>query len=421
MDKKEKSGTAVTSEKNSSYWRDTTEPLKFDALDKDLETDIVIIGGGIAGVTIAYCLMQSGKKVVLLEREGIAGGESGRTSGHLVSALNERYYKLEQLYDQDIIKAVANSEKAAIDFIERAVSYEKIECDFERVDGYLFLHPADKPDSLKKELKACQNAGIEVVELPVMPGFRDPLKCLKYYGQAQFHPVKYINGLCKAITERGGQIYTDTSAYKITSEGVTTKDGIKVKAEHVVLASNKLINDKYGAYLKQEAYKTYLIGARIERDSLKKALWWDTGDFSVNSEIPPNHYVRIQKFDDKYDLLLCGGEDHQVKNDKNQKISQDDRFGLLEYWARQHFEIKDVIYQWSGEIMEPMDSLAFIGKNPNDEDNLYIVSGDSGNGLTHATIAGILITDLINGKENEWEKAYDPSRLKVMNDGKAFF
>lgn len=421
MKEKEKMEAAVTSGKNNSYWLDSTDPIKFSPLNKDIETDVVIVGGGIAGVTIAYCLMQSGKKVVLVEDGNIGSGESGRTSAHLVSALDDRYYELERMFGEENAKIIANSHKAAIDFIERTINYEEIECDFERVDGYLFLHPTDKEDSLEKELKAGKKAQIEVVELPSMPGVKIPVKCLKFYDQAQFHPLKYMKGLCDAITERGGLIFTDTSADTITSEGIISKNGIKVKADHVVVATNTPVNNKYVMHLKQFPFRSYVIGARIKKDSVKKALWWDTGDFSVNPDIPPYHYIRIQKFDNNYDLIICGGEDHPVGIEDRKEISPEDRYGLLEFWLRKYFDVEDVVYQWSGQIMEPMDSLAYIGRNPNDKDNVYIVTGDSGNGLTHSTIAGILITDLINGKENEWEKIYDPSRFKIIRSGKTFF
>lgn len=421
MKEQDKMEGSVTSGKHNSYWLDTTSPLKFTPLTKNLETDVVIIGGGIAGVTIAYCLLRAGKKVVLVEDGNIGSGETGRTSAHLVTALDDRYYELERMFGVAEAKIIAESHKAAIDFIERTVDNENIKCDFERVNGYLFLHPTDKQDALEKEIKACLRAGIEAVEMPVMPGIKEPVKCIKFYNQAQFHPLKYMKGLCSSILEMGGLIFTDTFADEITPEGIVSKNGFTVKADNVVVATNTPVNNKYIMHLKQYSYRTYVIGARIKKDSVKPALWWDTGDQSLNKDIPPYHYVRIQKLDSQFDLLICGGEDHPVGIEDRKGISEADRYGLLEFWVRERFNIEDIVYQWSGQIMEPMDSLAYIGRNPNDKDNVYIVTGDSGNGLTHATIAGILITDLINGKENEWEKIYNPSRFKVLRAGKTFF
>ena len=148
------------------------------------------------------------------------------------------------------------------------------------------------------------------------------------------------------------------------------------------------------------AYRTYVIGAYVKKDSLPKALWWDTGNFESNPELPPYHYVRWHPYNDQFDLLICGGEDHLTGNTEDTDVAEADRYALLEKWAREHFQIGDIAYRWSGQVSEPMDGVAFIGRNPRDKENVYIVTGDSGNGMTHCTIDGILITDLITGKEN---------------------
>lgn len=421
MKDQENTKAYTTSGRHISSWLATTDPIVFTPLRENLETDVVVIGGGIAGVSVAYCIMQSGRKVVLVDDGDIGSGETGRTTAHLVCALDDRYYELQRVFGEEHTKQIAESHKAAIDFIERTITYENIDCDFERLDGYLFLHPTDEEGSLDKELKAAQKAGVEVVDMPVMPGIKDASRSLKFYNQAQFHPLKYLAGLCKALHERGGKIYTGTKAEKIDHTGIVTSDGFQVKAGYVVVATNTPVNNKYVMHLKQYPYRTYVIGARVKKGSVPKALWWDTGDFSKNAEIPPYHYVRTQKLDDEYDLLICGGEDHMVGHTDENKVSEEDRYGLLEYWLRQRFEIEDIVYQWSGQVMEPMDSIGYIGRNPKDKDNVFIVTGDSGNGMTHGTIAGLLITDLISGRENPWEKIYDPSRFKLFTAGKTYF
>jgi Rieske Fe-S protein len=133
-----------------------------------------------------------------------------------------------------------------------------------------------------------------------------------------------------------------------------------------------------------------------------KALYWDTPD--------PYHYVRIQNVENKtgaYDLLIFGGEDHKT----GQADDANRRFAALEKWTRTRFPmIEKIEFQWSGQVLEPVGGLAFIGRNPLDNDNVFIATGDSGNGMTHGTIAGILLTDLIMKRENDWEILYDPTR-----------
>ncbi len=412
----------LTSGTHISFWTDTMHgPVAFKPLKENLETDVVIVGGGIAGLSIAYNLVQEGKKVVVIEDGFIGSGETGRTTAHLVNALDDRYYTLESLFGPANAKLIAASHTAAIDWIEQMVQKESISCDFERLPGYLFAHPTAPDDELEKELKATQRAGLETSLVDHVPGLKNYTgKGLMFPSQAQFHPMKYLVGLAKAITAKGGLIFTETHAAQIADKGITTQSGHTVKAAHIVIATNTPVNNKYIMHLRQYAYRTYVIGALVKKQALPSALWWDTGDEEVNTDIPPYHYVRCHPYNQEYDLLICGGEDHPTGLTEDLHIPEEHRYTLLEEWARTHFPILNTVYRWSGQVMEPMDSLAYIGRNPFDSDNIYIVTGDSGNGMTHGTIAGLLITDLIAGRQNSWEKIYSPWRLKLKASGTFF-
>jgi glycine/D-amino acid oxidase-like deaminating enzyme/nitrite reductase/ring-hydroxylating ferredoxin subunit len=402
-----------------SYWLDSTiKNVRHLSLKEDLETDVVIVGGGLAGLSTAYCLTQAGKKVVVVEDGFIGSGETGRTTAHLVTALDDRYYNLATIFGPEKAKLIAESHSLAIDFVEHTIKNEKINCDFERLNGYLFLHPSDKKESLKKELQAAIDAGLDVTEQNTIPGIKMNGHCLKFARQAQFHPMKYLAGLSRAIEAHGGKIFTETHAAEITDQGIKTTKGFTVKAKHIVIATNSPVNAKYLIPLKQDAYRTYVIGALIKKNLLPKALWWDTGNFKVNAKIPPYHYMRVHSYDDTHDLLISGGEDHSTGN--ADKIPEEKRYAALEEWTRERFDIKDIVYRWSGQVMEPMDSIAYIGRNPMDKENVFIVTGDSGNGMTHCSFAGLLITDLITGKENKWEKLYSPSRFTFKESGPVF-
>jgi Rieske Fe-S protein len=171
------------------------------------------------------------------------------------------------------------------------------------------------------------------------------------------------------------------------------------------VATNTPVNDLIAIHTKQAPYQTYVIGARIPKGSVTRGLYWDTPD--------PYHYIRIEtvgKGAAAYDVLIVGGEDHKT----GQEDDANKRFGALERWTRHRFPmVESIEYRWSGEVMEPIDGLAFIGRNPMDKSNVFIATGDSGNGMTHGTIAGILITDLIMGRKNPWESIYDPSRITL--------
>ena len=176
---------------------------------------------------------------------------------------------------------------------------------------------------------------------------------------------------------------------------VKTRGGAAVTADSVVMATNSPVWDWYGLYSIQSPYRTYVIGARIPVGSVAPALYWDTSD--------PYHYVRLQ-----HDILIVGGEDH--------KTGQADDFGArftrLEAWTRERFPMAQAIeFRWSGQVLEPVDGIAFIGHAPLSPANLYVATGASGNGMTHGAIAGLLLTDLICGRRNEWSGLYDPSRI----------
>jgi glycine/D-amino acid oxidase-like deaminating enzyme/nitrite reductase/ring-hydroxylating ferredoxin subunit len=403
------------SENTVSVWMATAEAsTPLHPLAENIDADVCIVGAGIAGMSVAYLLAREGQKVVVLDDGKIGGGMTERTTAHLVCALDDRYFDLESLHGEKGTRLAAESHAAAVDMIEKIAGDENIDCEFERLDGYLFVPPDESTKILDDELKATHRAGLtetEIVKRALLESF-DTGRALRFPNQAQFHPLKYLRGLEAAITRLGGRIYTGTHAAKI--EGgkdarVETESGLIVTARHIVVATNTPVNDRVAIHTKQAPYVTYVIGARIPRGSVTRALYWDTPD--------PYHYVRletIKKDDDAnaYEVLIVGGEDHKT----GQAEDFEARYKRLEDWTRERFPmIESIDYRWSGQVMEPVDGLAFIGRNPLDADNVYIATGDSGNGMTHGTIAGILLTDLIMGRGNAWEKIYDPSRISLKS------
>jgi glycine/D-amino acid oxidase-like deaminating enzyme/nitrite reductase/ring-hydroxylating ferredoxin subunit len=397
-------------EQSRSVWMDTAEVPLEPALPERVNADVCIVGAGIAGMSTAYLLAREGKSVVVLDDGPIGGGMTGRTTAHLVNALDDRYFELERLHGEEGARLAAESHTAAINAIEAIVKREAIKCEFERLDGYLFVPPHDSRKILDDELEAVHKAGLTDIEkVERVPwGSYDTGAALRFPRQAQFHPLKYLAGLAKAIKEKGGRIYTQSHATEI--EGgkqarVETTGGGVVTAGAVVVATNTPVNDLMAIHTKQAAYQTYVIGARIPLGSVARALYWDTPD--------PYHYLRVEtvgKGANAYDILIVGGEDHRT----GQQDDANKRFAALERWTRHRFSmIEGIEYRWSGEVMEPVDGLAFIGRNPLDARNVFIATGDSGNGMTHGTIAGILLTDLILDRQNPWESIYDPSRITL--------
>jgi glycine/D-amino acid oxidase-like deaminating enzyme/nitrite reductase/ring-hydroxylating ferredoxin subunit len=407
-----------TSGDNIPYWIASEKELKHEKLNGEMETEVLIVGGGIAGLTTAYLLLKENKSVVLVEDGYLGSGESGRTTAHITCALDDRYYELEKIFGQEKTNLIANSHQSAIERIAEIIATENIDCHFKRVDGYLFLHPSDSKENLDKEFNATQNAGIDtrLVAPPLQMGNKTGDKCIQFPNQAQFHITKYLAGLAKAVIQMGGKIYTESKAENISKKGATI-NGFQVKASHVVVATNTPVNDWFTMHTKQWPYRTYVIGVNIPKGQMPYSLWWDTGDQNSKWITKPYHYVRIEELDAQHDLLIIGGEDHKTGQAKEENIAEEERYTRLYEWAKSVFtSLGDVVYKWSGQVMEPVDCLAFLGQNPGDE-NVYIITGDSGNGMTHTTIGAMLITDSITGKENPWTDLYDPSRITLNTTG----
>ena len=396
---------------NASLWAATATMPLYAPLKKSLRVDVCIVGGGVSGLTTAYLLVEAGKSVAVIDDSRLAGGMTEVTTAHLSTALDKRYVDLEGLHGEDGAQKAAESHRAAIDRIEAIVVKEKIDCDFERLDGYLFLPPHESEDLLDQELAAARRAGL--------PGVRKlkraPLEsfdtgpCLRFPNQGQFHPLKYLAGVARAIERKGGLIHTGTHV-----DGIEGGSPARIKAgrhvvtaDAVVVATNTPINDWVVLHTKLAASMSYVITAPVPRGSVTAALYWDTED--------PYHYVRLQRTDES-DLLIVGGEDHRT----GQAQDTQERHGRLEAWARERFpSMGPVAFRWAGQVMNSIDGLAFIGRNPMDKENVFVVTGDSGLGMTHGTIAGLLLTDLILGKANPWKALYEPSR-KPLRAGMAY-
>ncbi|HYB94028.1 MAG TPA: FAD-dependent oxidoreductase [Vicinamibacterales bacterium] len=395
---------------STSVWLATAKLPSFSPLIEDVQADVCIVGAGIAGLTTAYLLTQLGKSVVVLDDGAIGSGMTRMTTAHLVNALDDRFFELERLHGERGSRLAAQSHTAAVDQIEMIVTNEQIACDFVRLDGYLFCAPEHDESYLDDELAAVHRAGLgEVVKVDKAPAPFETGPCLKFPRQAQFHPLKYLAGVAEAIERGGGRIFTGTHARNIQGGAqacVEAERGV-VRARDIVVATNTPVNDRVVVHTKQAPYMTYVIGARVPRGSVPGILLWDTGD--------PYHYIRLQPgVDADHDLLIVGGEDHK----SGQADDIEERHPRLEAWTRERYpSVTDIAYRWAGQVMEPVDGLAFIGHNPLDSDNVYMVSGDSGNGMTHGTLAGILLTDLILGRPNPWKTLYDPGRITLRASG----
>jgi glycine/D-amino acid oxidase-like deaminating enzyme/nitrite reductase/ring-hydroxylating ferredoxin subunit len=392
----------ASSERSASLWGRHSS-IEAPSLEANATAEVAVIGAGIAGLSIAYELARSAKEVVVLDRGRIGGGMTARTTGHLASELDDYYHVLIEKRGVDAAREVCRAQIEAVDRVETIVREEGIECDFRRLDGYLFLAPGTEPTLLEKEYEAARRVGLEVAwaDRAPIPGVRTG-RCLRFASQGRFHPLKYLDGLVEALRRRGARLYGDTIVNDVAEEGdggvvVRMAGGAEMRVRACAVATNSPFNEVEVHY-KQAPYRTYAIAGRVPRGSVEDALFWDTLD--------PYHYVRLQPADDASDWLISGGEDHKTGEADDMEV----RFALLESWTRAHFpSFGAVEHRWSGQVLEPVDHVALIGRSTTGR-NIYMATGDSGQGLTNGVAAGRLVAALIGGRELPYAEAHDPQR-----------
>lgn len=391
----------------TSFWMRTPPALPaLPAMAARISTaieDVVVVGAGIAGLSVALALLERGRRVLVVDRDAIGAGQTLRTSAHLASALDDRFHSLERWHGRQGAREAAQSHARAIDRIERWCSRYRIDCGFARVDAWLLEEGASSADEIERELDAALRAGLEVelCERAPVPGEG---RALRFRQQARFDPARYLAGLARAVGERGGE-WLRADVVKVEGGAVArigTADGGEIAAHAVVLASNVPFHETVPVHTKQAPYRTYVIACPIARDAFPDILLWDMGD--------PYHYVR-RADDEEGDRswLIVGGEDH--KTGQGTGLAS---FETLFAWTRERVPTAgSPEWTWSGQVLEPVDGLAFIGRDPGGMENVFVVTGDSGNGLTHATVAAELIPDLILGSPGACEALYDPRRKPV--------
>lgn len=379
-------------------------------LGRSLTVDVAIIGSGIAGTSAAYEAAGRGLSVTIVDRGELGRGMTARTSAHLSFQSDDLYQDVVAKRGKDIARLHYESQRAAVDRIEAIQRAEGIACDFARVPGFLALVAGSDASLLEKELEACREIGFSDASLTRGDEIKrmKSLLALSCLDQARFHPVKYINGVLSALRGRGVSLHARTPVTEVDEQSgrviLKTAAGHTINAANAIVATNGPIEPRLAIHSKQAPYRTYVLAGRVPKRSIADALYWDTAD--------PYHYVRIQP-EDEYDLLIVGGEDHR----SGEASDFDARLGRLEAWARVHFpELGAVEFRWSGQVMEPVDDTAFIGKGPGHE-HVYVITGDSGEGLTHGALAGILLADLITGRDNPWADVYAPNRKMLSAAG----
>lgn len=393
------------------FWTRPAAP-DLQPLDRDAHTQVLVIGAGIAGLTTAHLLATQGRQVMVVDAHEVGGTMSMRTTAHLVTALDDRLAELQRLHGKKNARLAAQGHAAAIDQVEQLVQRLNIDCDFCRVPGHLISHKgAAGADDLKREQQAAKDCGLDTKLLPLVPVGQDFAgSALTFANQAQLDIGAYLGGLLQALLRQGVTVHPHTAVRGIDtgwlgrgSVRVSTANGRCIRADQVVVATNAPINSRFELPLKQEAHMTYVIAATWPEASTAPFLLWD--------DLSAYHYVRLARSSGSgaYDTLIVGGEDHKVGQAQDAQA----RYAALEAWMRKHFpQAGAITHRWAGEVMEPIDGLGFMGRTPDVRQGrqVHVITGDSGNGMTHGTLGAMIVSDLIMGKRNPYARLFSPRR-----------
>ncbi|PYI01385.1 gamma-glutamylputrescine oxidoreductase [Aspergillus sclerotiicarbonarius CBS 121057] len=382
----------------------------FPPLSENIKADVCIIGAGIAGISIAYELVNRGKSVTMIEARHVLSGESGRAGGHLSNALDDGYIKIEKEHGFKGAQAAADSHTWALERVGEICKSIGIDCDYHRLPGYeISPYPRGHPNHrthvacLREEVELAKRLGLSAsfhddLTVPGWDGRPDQRGGAIFAGQATFHPTKYCIGVLHWLkTQPNFRCFAHTRMTSTDESDVVkihTHDGHTITAADMVQATCAPLQ-RLGVVAEMQSMRTYCVAIRVPKDSVKDCL----------IGAGPYRYAKFTECNHKDDYMVLGGCDHTVGQEKT-----GGRFAELETWARQRFtNAGSVDYQWSGQIFEPLDYMACIGKEQGQK-HTYMVTGDSGNGLTHGALAGKLIADEMGGLDNPWASLYNPDR-----------
>jgi glycine/D-amino acid oxidase-like deaminating enzyme/nitrite reductase/ring-hydroxylating ferredoxin subunit len=386
-------------------WGETAEIPPFPAITADLRVDVLIIGGGITGITAAYLLKKAGRTVALIERGRMVMRDSGHTTAHVTCVTDARLPELVRTFGSDQARAAWEAGWAAIDQIETTVREEEIACEFTRVPGYLHAPPESgetERASLREDAELATQFGFDAAFLPTVPVMNQP--GVRFPNQAKFHPRKYLAGLLPRIPGAGSHVFEQTEAMEFHDHPLrVVANGISITCDYLVIATHVPLQGKkstLGAALLQTKlalYSSYAIGARLPSGTAPEALFWDTAD--------PYNYLRVDRRADG-DYAIFGGADHKTGQDNDTPR----KYRRLEQRLLQIFPQAKIDHRWSGQVVETPDGLPYIGETAARQ---FVATGFAGNGMTFGTLAGIMARDAVSGVKNPWRELFDPQRKKL--------
>jgi glycine/D-amino acid oxidase-like deaminating enzyme/nitrite reductase/ring-hydroxylating ferredoxin subunit len=392
-----------------SHWARSAEAERHQPLEQDAECDVVVVGGGIVGVTSAFRLARSGARVILLEARRIGSGTTGYTTAKVSSLHGLTYSKLESSLGADTARIYAEANEAGLAEISRVVEELAIDCDFRRKPNFTYSETESGRSTIEDEADAARRAGLaasvvdEAGELPY------PVSAsVRVEHQAEFHPLRYLHALAAAAADLGVEIHEETRVVSIDQDEpcrATTERGASVTAGHVIVATHLPILDRGLYFARTHAERSYVLLARL-RGEVPQGMYL--------SDEAPAHSLRSVPTENG-ERLMVGGESH-----KGGQSDQAERYRALEEWARERFKVEAVEARWATQDNMPADGLPFIGRLWPLSRRILTATGLRKWGIAMGTSAAAILADEVQGTENRWAATFSPMRLHPLAGGPDF-
>ncbi|HVE73547.1 MAG TPA: FAD-dependent oxidoreductase [Mycobacteriales bacterium] len=396
----------MTGVQNESWWVASTQATAFPPHAGEPTAEVAVLGGGIAGLTTAYLLAKEGRDVLLVEAARIAEGVSGYTTAKVTVQHSLIYADLESRHGAEAARTYADSQSAALQWIRDTVAREGIECELESVASLVYTESEDERSKVDAEVMAAVAAGLDarlVADADLPYGF---VAGARMEGQAQFHPRKYLLALAATFVAAGGRIVEQTRALDVGKGSpcvVTTEHGT-IRADQVVVATHYPFLDRGGLFARLAPYRDVVVAAPVPAASAPQLIAISTG-----AEEGGVHSVRTAPYRDGERLLVITGGQYKTGTTSEVEV----RYDGLEAWATERFGVSNFAYRWSAQDTSSVDRLPYIGKLPLSGDNVFVATGFSAWGMTNGTLSGMVLADLLAGRDNPWAALYDPSRADV--------
>lgn len=391
---------------NSLWLTENKNNSKFESLSKNINTDVCIIGAGIFGMTCGYYLSKAGLNVSIIEKNEIGHKTTGHTTAKITSQHGLFYTYLVETYGEGFAKDYLSANQEAIENIKNIIDDEKINCDFERQSNFVYTTNPNEVAQIKKEVDVLNALGFPANFVTKTGLPFDVAGAVQFKNQAQFNPIKYLNGLTKCISKNNGEIFTNTTVTDVKKIGdnfyIFTPNNV-VTSKYVILASHYPFVNFPGIYFfKMYQASSYVIGVDVKK-TINNGMYITASD--------PTFSFRTANYNGKK-ILLLGGCGHKTGT----PAPYEDTYGTLENYAKQLYPNCEILFRWDTRDCITLDKIPYIGRFSNVMDNIYVGTGFNKWGMTTSNVAANIVCDMILGKENKYAYVFDSTRVHPIKN-----